>query len=102
MDIAEKISNLFRILLKVFVSIVTLCIFLVAINYWLDKMIYASLPLLTVSTLSYYCVIKDHSEDFWKRKFDDEPLVENLCLITMYIITLIIITVGVVISAHLK
>ena len=102
MAMAEKITNLFRILLKIFVSIVTLCIFFVAIDYWLERMTYASLPLLTVSSLSYYCVIKDHSEDFWKRKFDDTPLTKNLCLITMYLITLLVIMFGIVISVHLK
>ena len=102
MTIAEKISNVFRIAIKVFVSLVTLSVFFIAINYWLERMIYASLPLLTVSALSYYCVIKDHSEDFWKRKFDDEPLAKNICMITLYLITLIVIIFGIAISAHLK
>ena len=97
----EKVLNVFRILLKTFVSLVTFCSFLLAVAYWIDGMIYVSLPLIIVSALSYYCVIKDHSEDFWKRKFD-EPLIKNLGMITVYLTTMLVILFGIVISAHLK
>ncbi len=101
---AEKILNVFRILLKIFVSFVTFSIFFVAVAYWIERMPFASLPLLIVSALSYYCVIKDHSEDYWKRKYDndDEPLLKNLCMITVYLFTLLVILFGIVISAHLN
>ena len=98
---AEKISNIFRIMFKVFVSFVTFCIFLLAVAYWINRMILASFPLIIVSALSYYCVIKDHSEDFWKRKFD-EPLEKNLLLIIVYLITLLVILFGIVIASHLN
>lgn len=96
---AEKITNIFRILLKVFVAFVTFCVFLAAIQYWMERMIYASLPLLIASALSYYCVIKDHSEDYWKKKCDDQ-LMGNLYMMIVYLVTLLVIMFGVVISAH--
>ncbi len=97
----EKFLNAFRILLKVFVAFVTFCIFLLAVVNWLDRKIYASLPLIIVSALSYYCVIKDHSEDFWKRKFD-ELLIRNSGMIAVYLITLLVILFGIVIASHLN
>ena len=95
----EKLLNVFRILLKLFVLFVTFCCFFLAVAYWTDGLIYASLPLIIVSALSYYCVIKDHSEDFWKRKFD-EPLIKNLGMIAVYLTTLLVIMFGIVIAAH--
>ena len=96
---AEKISNILRILLKVFVSVVTFCIFLLAVAYWITRKLYASLPLIIVSAISYYCVIKDHSEDFWKRKFK-EPLMINLGLSVVYLSLLLVILFGIVISSR--
>ncbi len=99
---AERISNIFRILLKILVSFITFFIFLIGLSFLQDHRIYASLPLLTVSSLSYYVVIKDHSEDFWKQKINDEPLVENLFMITVYIFDLLVILFGIVIAAHMN
>ena len=98
----EKFLKTLRILLKLVVTIITLFIFIVAIAYWINRMLPASFPLLIVSALSYFCVIKDHSEDFWMNKFDDDPLVQNLCMMIIYIVTLLVILFGIVIAAHLN
>lgn len=98
-SVAEKILNLFRILLKVFVSFITSCMFFLAVVYWIESSPYASLSLATVGALSYFCVLKDHSEDFWKSKFD-EPLEKNLGLMAVYEIDLLVILFGIVIASH--
>lgn len=96
----EKILNIIRISMKVIVHTLTFMIFTLSIAYWTDGSRLEAIPLLVVSSIIYFSVLKDHSEDYIRSIFRKWEM-ESLCMITAYMITLCIILFGIVISARI-
>ena len=97
----EKLLNLARILLKIIVHVITLILFASSITYCTHGMLIKAMPLLAVCAVVYYCVIKDHSEDYMRKKFREWGY-ESLCIITAYLIVLNILLLGIIISAKIN
>ncbi len=103
-----KILRILRIIFKALVWLSAIIFFFMTCVYWLDGARLAAISLLSVATLTFIFVLKDHSEDWIRKKARDiaseneKDFCENAVMLIVYFTALIFWILAVAASFYLK